>query len=64
MKINHHETLVLNMKVETTGDYHVDFYPVTLQIITYVMTIHVGGHYGMNMFSTRILFLFMDQEFY
>ena len=52
------------MKVETTGDYHVDFYPVTLQIITYVMTIHVGGHYGMNMFSTRILFLFMDQEFY
>ena len=38
-------------------------YPVTLHIITCVIKMHVGDYYGMNMFSTRIIFLFMDQEF-
>ena len=49
------------MKLEKNGDYHVNFYHVTLQTITCVMTMHVGGHYGMNIFSMRTIFLFMDQ---
>ena len=50
VQINHSESLQLQMNPETISDYHVTFYHVTLLIILCVMTRHVGGHYGMNMF--------------
>ena len=39
--------LALKMRPETTGDYHVTF------LSRHVMQIHVGNHYGMNMFSIK-----------
>ena len=40
------------------------FYHVILSILFYVMIIHDGGHYGMNMLWMRRLYLFMEHESY
>ena len=40
------------------------FYPVILLKIIYVTILLVSGHYGMNIFWTPTIFLFMEEEYY
>ena len=49
-KINHSETLKLQMDSEKICNYHVTFYHATSPIILCVMTQYVGGYCGMNIF--------------
>ena len=46
------------------GNITLHFYHVILLTIIYAMILPVGDHYGMNMFWTPIIFLFMEQECY